>query len=52
VLHHSAKNSYLLNIRERNSGESIFCAWPDKHKTQSEGGKETERRRPHPAGDG
>ena len=46
----SRENSYLLNIRGRNSGESIFCARADKHKTQSEGERKTEQRRrgPHP----
>ena len=59
----SSENSYLLNIREKNSRESIFCAWTDKHKTQSgrgggeqrEGREERrgeERRGPHPVRDG
>ncbi len=31
------ENPYLLNIRLRDSRESIFCAWADKHRTQSGG---------------
>lgn len=37
------ENPYLLNIRPRDSGESIFCAWADKHRTQSGGDGATEQ---------